>query len=64
MNETKENEDFSTTEAIMLIVGVGTVLVILSLLLVFLLSLAISLGIDAGETIIEYFIWRGGVIGG
>lgn len=64
MNDTKETEDMSTAEVIIWTVVTGTIAVSLFLLFVFLFCLAVSLGINAAEAIVEYFIWRGGVIGG
>lgn len=64
MNDTKETEDMSTAEAIVWTVVTVTIAVSLFLLFVFLFCLAVSLGINTAETIVEYFIWRGGVIGG
>lgn len=64
MTDTKEIKDISTAEAIIWTVVIGTIAVSLFLLFVFLFCLAVSLGINTAETIVEYFIWRGGVIGG
>lgn len=64
MNDPKETEDMSTAEAIVWTVVTGTIAVSLFLLFVFMFCLAVSLGINTAETIVEYFIWRGGVIGG
>lgn len=64
MNDTKETEDMSTAEVIIWTIAAGAISVIILLLIVFLFCLAVSLGINAAEAIVEYFIWRGGVIGG
>lgn len=64
MNDTKEIKDISTTEAIIWTITGSAISVIILLLFVFLFCLAVSLGINTAETIVEYFIWRGGVIGG
>lgn len=64
MNDTKETEDMSTAEVIIWTIAAGAISVIILLLIVFLFCLAVSLGINAAEAIIEYFIWHGGVIGG
>lgn len=64
MNDTKETEDMSTAEAIVWTIAVSVISVITLLLFVFLFCLAVSLGINAAEAIVEYFIWYGGVIGG
>lgn len=64
MNDTKETEDRSTAEAIVWTIAVSVISVITLLLFVFLFCLAVSLGINAAEAIVEYFIWHGGVIGG
>lgn len=64
MNDTKETEDMSTAEVIIWTITGSAISVIILLLIVFLFCLAVSLGINAAEAIVEYFIWRGGVIGG
>ncbi len=64
MNDTKETEDMSTAEAIIWTIARSVISAIILLLLVFLFCLAVSLGINAAEAIVEYFIWHGGVIGG
>ena len=64
MNDAKETEDMSTAEAIVWTIAASVISVIILLLLLFLFCLAVSLGINIAEAIVEYFIWRGGVIGG